>query len=62
MCNHPLSKEMFLNVNRPVLHPVQYASAHLAARQLVRKDALRDSIKSIMKIQESHIHLLLFAH
>lgn len=53
---------MFPHVKRPVLHPAQRAPAHPTAGQLVQKDAVRDSIKSLTKIQKSPIHRLPFTH
>ena len=62
MVDHPLGKEVLPHVNRPLLHPAQCAPAHLTVGQLVQKDAVRDSIKSLTKIQKSHVHRLPFTH
>jgi len=53
---------MFPPVKRPVPHPALCAPAHLTAGQLVQKDTVRDSMKSLTKIQRSHIHRLPFTH
>ncbi|KAK4806162.1 hypothetical protein QYF61_001085 [Mycteria americana] len=49
-------------VLKPVLHPAHCEPAHPTVGQLVQKDAVRDSIKSLTKIQKDYIHRLPFIH